>query len=497
MARQQAGHRMDRRALRAPRRTPAAAAAPAAAAPASSCPRPGGPTISRLWPPAAAISSARRARSCPRTSHEVGFARRRPAARGGGARGRARVGSLSTSTASRQRVGGQQREAVDHRGFGGVGRRQQQTREAALARQRPRPAARRASAASRRRATARRRSACRRWSASSRHRSAARTPSAIGRSNAVPALRTSAGARLTVMRCSGNSKPEFRIAARTRSRLSRTLASGRPTSTSAGRPNVTSTSTSTGMASTPNSAADRRRGQHGWTAWCKPRDSRAWRRFSGQIWRDVPTRGVAVRRNCDARWRPATCRNCDADYSSAGGVDREPLPGADAVRAQPVPLLERRDAGLEQPRDRRQRVAALDAIDLAAAARATRRAASRSTIVARSTSGRASAIGVGRSGCAASSTAGARGMIELLAGANARAHRQVVGLGQVGAVDAQLARDGRERLARPHGVPLQGAALGRRRPRPAARAAHRRCPAAPSARRPARAPASSSGAAPD
>ena len=58
---------------------------------------------------------------------------------------------------------------------------------------------------------------------------AARMPSAIGRSNDAPALRTSAGARLTVMRCGGNSKPELRIALRTRSRLSRTLASGRPT----------------------------------------------------------------------------------------------------------------------------------------------------------------------------------------------------------------------------------------------------------------------------
>ena len=48
-----------------------------------------------------------------------------------------------------------------------------------------------------------------------RARSEGRTPS--------PALRTSAGARLTVMRCGGNSKPELRIALRTRSRLSRTL----------------------------------------------------------------------------------------------------------------------------------------------------------------------------------------------------------------------------------------------------------------------------------
>jgi hypothetical protein len=35
--------------------------------------------------------------------------------------------------------------------------------------------------------------------------------------------------RFTVTRCGGNSNPEFLIALRTRSRLSRTVASGRPT----------------------------------------------------------------------------------------------------------------------------------------------------------------------------------------------------------------------------------------------------------------------------
>src|SRR4051812_1613608 len=84
---------------------------------------------------------------------------------------------------------------------------------------------------------------------------AARTPSAIGRSNEDPAFRISAGARLTVTRCSGNSKPELRIALRTRSRLSRTEGSGRPTIVKPGSPNDTSTSTSTVHASIPNTAA--------------------------------------------------------------------------------------------------------------------------------------------------------------------------------------------------------------------------------------------------
>ena len=58
----------------------------------------------------------------------------------------------------------------------------------------------------------------------------------MGRSNAAPTLRTSAGARLTVTRALGNGNPELRIAVRTRSRLSRTVASGSPTIVMPGRP---------------------------------------------------------------------------------------------------------------------------------------------------------------------------------------------------------------------------------------------------------------------
>ena len=86
---------------------------------------------------------------------------------------------------------------------------------------------------------------------------AARTPSAIGRSNDDPALRMSAGARLTVIRFPGKSKPELRIALRIRSRLSRTDASGRPTMLKDGMPCETSTSTWTPQASMPKTAAER------------------------------------------------------------------------------------------------------------------------------------------------------------------------------------------------------------------------------------------------
>src|SRR5688572_12401214 len=73
----------------------------------------------------------------------------------------------------------------------------------------------------------------------------------VGRSNDAPALRRSAGARLTVTRLCGKSKPEFRMALLTRSRLSLTDASGSPTIVKAGRPNETSTSTWTVHASIP------------------------------------------------------------------------------------------------------------------------------------------------------------------------------------------------------------------------------------------------------
>src|SRR5262245_20324147 len=80
--------------------------------------------------------------------------------------------------------------------------------------------------------------------------------SAIGKSNEAPYFRMSAGARLTVIRSEGKAKPALRIAVRTRSRLSRTAESGRPTVVNAGKPLVTSTSTRTSTASIPTSAAE-------------------------------------------------------------------------------------------------------------------------------------------------------------------------------------------------------------------------------------------------
>ena len=67
---------------------------------------------------------------------------------------------------------------------------------------------------------------------------AERMASAIGRSYAGPSLRTSAGARLSVSRATGNCMRQADIAARTRSRLSLTAASGRPTISNIGMPST-------------------------------------------------------------------------------------------------------------------------------------------------------------------------------------------------------------------------------------------------------------------
>ena len=77
---------------------------------------------------------------------------------------------------------------------------------------------------------------------------AARMPSAMGRSNAVPSFLTSAGARFVVIRRGGTLKPEFASAAPTRSLLSLTEPAGRPTMNHCGSPKAQSTSTVTSYA---------------------------------------------------------------------------------------------------------------------------------------------------------------------------------------------------------------------------------------------------------
>src|SRR5690349_20896888 len=85
-------------------------------------------------------------------------------------------------------------------------------------------------------------------------REAARMPRAISRSKRPLSLGSSAGARLTVMRRAGNSKRELTSAERTRSRLSFTSVSGRPTMVNEGSPFARCTSTVTSGALSPASA---------------------------------------------------------------------------------------------------------------------------------------------------------------------------------------------------------------------------------------------------
>src|SRR5580704_965786 len=79
---------------------------------------------------------------------------------------------------------------------------------------------------------------------------------AMGKSKLGPSFLTSAGARLIVVRPIGNLNPELVRAVLTRSRDSFTAASGRPTMTMNVSPQPAFTSTSTGYASMPLTAAE-------------------------------------------------------------------------------------------------------------------------------------------------------------------------------------------------------------------------------------------------
>ena len=85
---------------------------------------------------------------------------------------------------------------------------------------------------------------------------AASSAAAMARSRPAPTLRSPGGARFTVTRHIGHVRPVESSAARTRSRASRQVVSGRPTTVKPGRPWDTWTSTRTGRPSTPSRVAD-------------------------------------------------------------------------------------------------------------------------------------------------------------------------------------------------------------------------------------------------
>ena len=240
-------------------------------------PDPGGPIMSRPCPPASAISSARRPRACPRTSARSGTSRGRlapchPLAGASTGAGAGRSGCPRELNPGR-RLEPARRSARRCEG----GRRRRPGRPPAGSRRgRPGPASARLPRARRRGpplawraprpsagSPARGRSSPpsesspmnAQWPVARTCSEPSRIPTAIARSSDAPALRRSAGARLTVIRRGGNARPLLRMAPRTRSRASWNAASGRPTIVNPGRPGATSTSTRMTRPSMPWSVA--------------------------------------------------------------------------------------------------------------------------------------------------------------------------------------------------------------------------------------------------
>ncbi len=214
-------------------------------------PVPGGPASKRLWPPAAAIASARSGPPWPRTSARSRAGPRAPSRHH---RRMAAAGRRSPRAGSpRPRRGRRRRRRPGPRPVPppARGRRAAQGRPS---QQRPcprPPRARHDTDAARRPARGSPKTATRSRTDAGSWPTAASTPQATARSKPGPSLRSAAGARLTVIRRAGNSKPELRIAERTRSRDSRTARSPSPTIVNAGSPGRMSTSTVTRRLSTP------------------------------------------------------------------------------------------------------------------------------------------------------------------------------------------------------------------------------------------------------
>ena len=216
----------------------------------SDLPAPGGPTISRLCPPAAAISSARLAVSCPFTCLRSG-----PAT--GGSAFPAAGGAIwpvpfrwLTSANKSGAATTSMRPAHAASGPCAAGQISPRSSSEAwsAASNTPGAGAIRPSRPSSPTAT------------NSLSVSASTTPiaassaSAIGRSKCDPSLGRSAGERLTVIRLGGSARPIAPKAPRTRSRLSATALSARPTTMKLGRPGSNCTCTSTARASSPKNA---------------------------------------------------------------------------------------------------------------------------------------------------------------------------------------------------------------------------------------------------
>ena len=195
----------------APRPARAAAGSPGSRRASIVLPVPGGPASSRLCRPAAAISSARRARSWPRTSARSGsggsaalpFA----AAPSGSSRSPRRYATASARWRTRHGLDAGERRLGRRLGRDRAAGRARRARALGDRERRRRPRRTRPSSASSPTA------ACSSSRSCGICRDAARIASAIGRSNAEPSLRSCAGARLTVIRLPGHSSSADAIAA--------------------------------------------------------------------------------------------------------------------------------------------------------------------------------------------------------------------------------------------------------------------------------------------
>ncbi len=211
-------------------------------------PEPGGPSISRLCPPAAAISRARLAMAWPRTSAMSGPGRVLACIRAVGrlsicwplawftspsSEDGARISSPSPAKAASAPLPSGQ---INPRPFSSA---------ASAAGSTPATGCNCPSSASSPSAT--------NFSTASAGRNPSPTsrPRAMGTSKCEPSFATSAGDKLTRIFFGGSKIPIDCRAARTRSRDSRTVLSGRPTMVNAGRPAPRCTCTSTGKVSIP------------------------------------------------------------------------------------------------------------------------------------------------------------------------------------------------------------------------------------------------------
>ncbi len=214
-------------------------------------PAPGGPPISREWPPAAAISSTRLAAGWPRICDRQGLC---PASSPGGGGAVWRGSRMSPFRCAHSSV------RLFTARVSAPARAASSPLPAGTTRVCPARAAARAPgriAGTGLSAPDRASSPIHSMSFNSTRPSwplASRMPTAIGRSKRPPSLGRSAGARLTVMRCCGMRKPPLISAERTRSLLSRTAVSGRPTMVKPGRPGPRWISTRTGTARIPRVA---------------------------------------------------------------------------------------------------------------------------------------------------------------------------------------------------------------------------------------------------